>query len=310
MNPASVFSPSRTIPCLLAAAALALPTPDAQAQAPGSVDPSFMLLPSAATTYTAIRLDDGTGTDLRLFVAGDIAYEEIENPNGTIKGDFVPSTFGNAGRIIYTAVPDLGTPKGTTLPNLLLGGIFGQSAAQITAGTPAQNITRIDQFGNQDASFNVGDGANNFVTAILSVSFPAERGKIVAGGEFTVFNKEVRQRIVRLMNDGSIDESFATGLTIDDNVLALAEGTDSAGNPDGSTLVAGQFNHVAGQACHQTGPTRCQREPGHDLQAGHQHAGARHLRGTHGQNHHRRRVQLGQRPHCPTHCPPEPRRLA
>ena len=46
----------------------------------------------------------------------------------------------------------------------------------------------------------------------------------MVGGQFTTFNGEARLRIVRLNNDGSIDESFGASSVIDDDVLALAEG--------------------------------------------------------------------------------------
>ena len=106
----------------------------------------------------------------------------------------------------------------------------------------AQNIVRILPDGTEDTSFNVSVGANNFVTSIL----PLQNGNIVVGGQFTSFRGEARLRIVRLNNDGTIDETFNASSVIDNDVLALAEGLDTAGNADGTTLVAGSFNHVGG----------------------------------------------------------------
>ncbi len=262
MNPSSVFSlrppvrgilrtaaAARTFSSLLAVAALTLPAAhSALAQAPGTVDPGFAPAKVAATIYSLLFTNYGTN-DPRNFVlaAGDGSYDENLQPNGVIKGNFVQPTFGAPGRTIFTAVPERVASPGSAVPKILLGGIFGQSASQVANHTPAQNITRIQPDGTQDTGFvaGVNGGSNGFVTSIL----PLANGKIVVGGQFTTFNLEKRLRIVRLLNNGAIDESFSASSLIDDDVLALAEGiSPTTGAVDGTTLVGGTFNHVGGQS--------------------------------------------------------------
>ncbi len=248
-----IAATARIFPSLLAAAALTLPAAQSVlAQAPGTVDTQFAPTPVAATVYSLLFANYGTN-DPRNFIlaAGDGSFDENLQPSGYIKGNFVQPTFGAAERVIFTAVPEQVVSPGSPVPEILLGGIFGQSASQIAASTPAQNITRIQPDGTQDSSFvaGVNGGANGFVTSIL----PLGNGEIVVGGQFTTFNLQNRLRIVRLLHDGSIDSSFNNSSQIDDDVLALAEGIKpfasqpgGALTPDGTVLVGGLFNHVGG----------------------------------------------------------------
>ena len=260
MTPDPVFSrghavrPPRRRPGARAGAPLAAPggllatVAGLGAQTPGTQDTSFNAGALGTTVYAVDYAPDPGNlvSPAKITVGGDRFLGGYILPSGVGRTDFILPDFGNAARIIYTIVPERFTAPGISLPNLLLGGNFGRSEGQVASRTASQNIVRIMPDGSLDTSFvsGVGVGANNFVTSIL----PLADGRIVVGGQFTSFDREPRRRIVRLLNNGAIDESFATGSNIDNDVLVLAESIAPAtGQADGSTLVGGIFNHVAGQ---------------------------------------------------------------
>ncbi len=263
MNPTSVFSSrrpvraarlpvgARTFPSLLAAAALTLPAMSSVwAQTPGTVDPGFTPTTVAATVYALLfeqnpHPDDSYGNVV--LAGGDGGFLETNlQPNGLEKGKFIQPIYGATNRITFVAVPERYVVTANGFPKILLGGLFGQSAYQAANKIPAQNIVRIFADGTQDTTFNTGTSSNAIVTSLL----PLANQKIVAGGQFTAFNGKKRLRVVRLNNDGSIDESFNNSSQIDNDVLALAESVtpNSGGQVDGKVLVAGSFNHVGGQS--------------------------------------------------------------
>ncbi len=236
---------------MLAAAALSLPlAASVRAQVPGTLDNApvtgFTPTTVAATIYALLFETDGFTS--AILAGGDTDFLETDlQPSGVEKGTFVESTYGGLGRIVFTAVPERVVSAGSAFPKVLLGGLFGQSGTQILNQTPAQNIVRISEDGTLDTAFvaGVNGGANGYVTSIL----PLANGQIVVGGLFTTFNVQPRLRIVRLNNNGTIDGTFNNSSAIDYDVLALAEGiSPTTGLVDGTTLVAGDFNHVGGQS--------------------------------------------------------------
>ncbi len=244
MTPASVLFRFST-----AAAALLLSAGGLRAQSPGSLDTTFNAGVGLATIYaTDYEPDPGNGvSDVKITIGGDKDLGYYVLPTGIERTDFFFPDFGNAARIIFTIVPERVTAEGISLPNILLGGQFDGGYGRASNNNKnVQNITRIMPDGTIDAGFvtNIGFGANNYITSIL----PLADGRIVVGGLFTAFNRRPYRRIVRLLNSGTPDTSFATGLNIDQDVLALAESIDpTTGTADGNTLVAGIFNHAAGQ---------------------------------------------------------------
>ena len=260
MTPASV--PSR-LPAArrawlraAAAAAILLPAAGLRAQTPGALDTSFNA-GSLGSTIFAVDYQIDVDTSVKVTAGGDRTYGQYfltngalqpdTQPSGVSSTDFVLPFFGNAARIIYTIVPERVISPDATLPNTLLGGSFdGGFGRSTNLNRVPQNLIRIAPDGQLDTDFAtaVGTGANNYVTSIL----PLDDGRIVVGGLFTAFNKVPRRRIVRLFNTGRVDPNFATGANIDNDVLAVAESIDpNTGGPDGSTLVGGIFNRVAGQ---------------------------------------------------------------
>lgn len=114
----------------------------------------------------------------------------------------------------------------------LLGGSF------TTYDTVPQNrIMRISNDGMKDISFNIGSGFNNPVKTIVVQT----NGKILVGGNFTLYNQQPAKHIIRLNQDGTKDASFNIGLGFNENVSAIAL------QPDGKLLVGGYFTQYNGQ---------------------------------------------------------------
>jgi len=97
------------------------------------------------------------------------------------------------------------------------------------------HIVRLNNDGALDLTFGVGAGSNGN----LSQAIEDALGRIVLVGDFTSFNGEKRSGVVRLLADGSVDQSLdpgsgATGIT------GIVE------EWNGSLVVVGQFDRFNG----------------------------------------------------------------
>jgi len=98
---------------------------------------------------------------------------------------------------------------------LLAGGSF-----TVADGSSANRVARFNADGTVDSSFMTGlAGADGSVNAVLSQT----DDRIVIGGAFTHVNTDTRQRLARLMTDGTLDSSFNSGGGADSTVFAVAE---------------------------------------------------------------------------------------
>lgn len=122
------------------------------------------------------------------------------------------------------------------LPNkkILIGGNFKKFN-----GASVSKIACLLENGSLDTSFNLGNsGANNFVkTTILQTD-----QKIILGGSFTKFNDLLNNRIVRIFQNGEIDNSFYAGDGFNGQVYALAIQSDQ------KIIVGGAFSKYNGSA--------------------------------------------------------------
>ena len=87
------------------------------------------------------------------------------------------------------------------------------------------------QPGGLDAGFVVGSGANGTVRCVTLQS----DGKILIGGDFTMYNGTVRNGIARLNADGSLDQSFDPGSGTSGWVASVAI------DASGKIIVVGSF---------------------------------------------------------------------
>lgn len=75
-------------------------------------------------------------------------------------------------------------------------------------GTSCNGIIRLNNDGSVDTSFVVGTSFNDDISALTIQS----DGKILVGGDFTRFNGDLSNGIIRLNTDGSIDTAFTSGI--------------------------------------------------------------------------------------------------
>lgn len=152
----------------------------------GTLDVTFNPGTGAESFVNTINLQG----DGKIIIAGNfITYNGTAtrliarlNPDGSLDGSFSPGT-GPDLPILSTTLQSDG--------KILIGGNF-----TTYMGASRNNIARVNADGSLDATFNPGTGANQniFATAIQS------DGKIIIGGDFTIYNGAVRNRIARLMN--------------------------------------------------------------------------------------------------------------
>jgi uncharacterized delta-60 repeat protein len=102
----------------------------------------------------------------------------------------------------------------------------------------AQQILKNPAFNSSDAGFGFGDGFNHHV----SVAAVQADGKILVGGYFTNYNLTTRNRMIRLNEDGSIDNTFQIGSGFNNPVTVLKV------QPDGKILAGGLFESYNGIA--------------------------------------------------------------
>ena len=115
---------------------------------------------------------------------------------------------------------------------ILIGGYFNTYN-----GIYGKTIVRLNTDGSRDISFSTGNGFDNAVNEIKL----QPDGKILVGGHFFLYNGEVKRGLIRLNINGTIDNSFNTG-------LGFWTSTGSTGGvqsliimPNGKILVFGNF---------------------------------------------------------------------
>ena len=100
------------------------------------------------------------------------------------------------------------------------GQIVAGGSFTVANGTSLNRIARLNSDGSLDGAFLSGlAGADGTVNALICQTDQ----RIVVGGVFANIDGIVRQRISRLMTDGSLDTSFNPGSGADSTVFALAE---------------------------------------------------------------------------------------
>lgn len=145
-----------------------------------------------------------------------------------------------AQQLIYdNSFPGHGGASGTVFSivkenggKFILGGSFSSYNALNSRG-----IVRIDSNGSIDASFNSGSGVSTRINKLRMLS----DGRIYAGGTFASYNGTNINNLIRLMPNGNIDPSFATGSGPNNEILAIGVCEDS------SIIVSGFFSQYQGQ---------------------------------------------------------------
>ncbi|MET0753721.1 MAG: FG-GAP-like repeat-containing protein [Pyrinomonadaceae bacterium] len=116
------------------------------------------------------------------------------NANGSLDSSFNPST-GINGTVYGVALQ----PDGKII-------VVGEFTT--VNGTGRTRVARLNADGSTDLSFNSGTGADARVNTVLI----QPDGKIYIGGNFNNYNGSGRDRLARLLPDGSVDASFGSSL--------------------------------------------------------------------------------------------------
>lgn len=95
-------------------------------------------------------------------------------------------------------------------------------------GASRKNIVRLNANGTLDSGFVVGSGFDSIVYSIV----PADDGSgdIYVGGAFTSYAGNLRNRIIRLNDDGSVDNGYQVGSGFNNVVHTLALAADGSGD--------------------------------------------------------------------------------
>jgi len=97
--------------------------------------------------------------------------------------------------------------------------------------------------GNNDSTFNYNDIGNGYGEAangaIKALAIQSD-GKILIGGDFTLYNTSSINRIVRLKSNGDIDTTFKMGSGVNASVNSISV------QSDGKIIIAGNFTSYNG----------------------------------------------------------------
>lgn len=189
----------------------------------GSYDATFDTTIGAAT---GIVYDIALQSDGKIIIVGSFVKYNNSTvnrvvrllPNGTIDSTFLT---GSGSALNVTQVKVLSDQR------IILTGNF-----TTFNGISANRIIRLNSNGTFDSSFNIGAGFNDDVNAIALQS----DGKMVLGGNFTLFDNVEANRIIRLNEDGTKDESFATGSGFSKEGVQIIRI-----NKNGEIMVGGSF---------------------------------------------------------------------
>jgi len=172
----------------------------------------------------------------------------LENNKTMIFGSFTKFNGNSAFRItrlLENGFSDLSFNSNKSGANNLIKSAILQSDGKIIFGGNftkyndiiCNRIARILPDGTIDGSFNTGSGFNNHVYTMAI----QPDGKIIIAGNFTAYNgTNGIGRIIRLLSDGSRDNSFNAGTGADAIIDAVLI------QPDGKILVSGRFNSFNG----------------------------------------------------------------
>ncbi len=195
----------------------------------GSLDNSFSPGTGANNFVSTINLQP----DGRMVIGGDFtSYNGTSRPriarlnvDGSLDVSLNPGTGANDE--VHAAVLQ---PDG----KILIGGSF-------TAfnGTPRGGIARLNTNGTLDASFNPGTGIEGLFKGIFAMALQSD-GKILIGGSFWEYNGTPRENMARLNPNGTIDQSFNTGLGADSWI------SDILLQADGKIIISGWFTSFNG----------------------------------------------------------------
>ncbi len=190
----------------------------------GTHDTSFNTLIAATTgiIYNICLQPDGKIIIVGSFTKyNNITVNRIARllPNGALDPTFI---IGAGSSVIISNARVLTNGK------ILICGNFSEFN-----GVSKNKVARLNYDGNIDETFNIGTGFNDDIDAIAV----QQDGKIILGGSFTTYNGVTANRIIRINEDGAIDNTFLSGSGINGGAVQTIK-IDSLGQ----IMVGGSFS--------------------------------------------------------------------
>ncbi len=189
----------------------------------GTFDASFnsILAATDGIIYGIAAQSDG-----KIIITGSFAkYNNVTvnrvarlMPDGLLDTSFLPGS-GSALNIMNAKV----LPDG----RILLAGNF-----TMFSNVSSNKIVCLNPDGSRNADFSSGSGFDDDVTTMII----QPDGKIIIGGKFTSYNGNPANRIIRINNDGTVDNSFFSGSGFSLGVVQTIKI-----NPEGEIMVGGSF---------------------------------------------------------------------
>ncbi|HLF32641.1 MAG TPA: T9SS type A sorting domain-containing protein [Cyclobacteriaceae bacterium] len=197
----------------------------------GSIVPEFTTGKLITSQVYAIE-PDGNG---KILIGGGFTTVDSTNGYGILRLNLDGSVDNT-----FTSVLESGTWVNdialTDSGGILLSGHFYSN------GDHVNHIIKIISDGQIDPGFSVDPKPNNVIYKIIV----DHNGKIYLGGYFDEINGVIRNNLVRLNQDGSIDHSFDIGTGFRVYPLNYAVINDMELDPEGNLLAAGEFNMYDG----------------------------------------------------------------
>ena len=145
----------------------------------------------------------------------DVGFFTRLNPDGSIDNSFSGFTGASAEVVAIALQPD---------GKILIGGGFN-----FVNGVARNKIARLNADGSLDPTFIIGSGFDNLVEEITL----QQDGKILVGGNFVFYNESLSRRLIRLNSNGTIDNSFITGMGAVSTIQSILI------RPDGRIIIVG-----------------------------------------------------------------------
>jgi len=202
----------------------------ARLNADGTLDTTFTVGTGANLETFAIAVQ----TDGKIIIGGAFTtYNGASavrltrlNTDGSLDTTFNPAGAGADGSIVALGVQTNG--------RIVIGGGFLNYN-----GTSRIRIARVNTDGTLDTTFNPGTGVSG-VSATLETLTMQTDGKIIIGGNFTIYNGVSINRLARINTDGAFDTTFVPSSGAETFIYSTAVQTD------GKILAGGSFTTFNG----------------------------------------------------------------
>lgn len=168
--------------------------------------------------------DPGGNATIRGATEAQALIVDNDLPSGSLDGGFDPGTGANG---------DIRVIKLTADGDMFIGGDF-----TIFNGTDRLRVARLNNDASIDTSFDPGVGADG---TVAEIEFNAI-GKLLLGGNFNNYQRELLNRVARVNPDGSVDRGFVLPLGLD------AEVSEIVLQPDGKLVIGGKFTAASAAA--------------------------------------------------------------